>query len=351
MADKEHKKIIIKKVKKGGHGGAHGGSWKVAYADFVTAMMAFFLVMWLVNSLPQEKRKQVSEYFQSFSLLDNGGKPNLIPATDLSQIPQPVNPPSVVPPLSESPAGPAKEKTEAEETAEALQKAIETKAPDLKEQIIVKTEADKVIIEVADSAKGKPLFALGKSDLTPDGARALSAVAPLLKAAGKGDLTIEGHTDARMYPGERFTNWELSTDRASTARRELEKDGMSPEAVGQVAGYAATRPYVPADPLDPMNRRIRLVLTVKKPQEPAKAGETTPEAPKPGDTAAKPAPAPQAPPAPVIEAIPREKREILDQQIERLYDESIKSNQGKSAQDNAGQGKSGQDKGNQEGTR
>jgi chemotaxis protein MotB len=322
MADKEHnKKIIIKKVKKGGHGGAHGGSWKVAYADFVTAMMAFFLVMWLVNSLPQEKRKQISQYFQSFSLLDTGGRPNLIPATDLSQIQPPENPPSVVEPLSESPASPAKEKTEAEKTAEAVEKAIKAQAPDLKEQIIVKTEANKVIIEVADSAKGKPLFALGKSDLTPDGLRAMDTVAPLLKGAGKGDLAIEGHTDAHTYPGERFTNWELSTDRASTARRQLEKDGVDPDVVGQVAGYAATRPYVPGNPYDPMNRRIRLVLTVQKPQEPAKAGEGALEASKADEKAAKPAP------APVVEPIPKEKREILDQQIERLYDESIKGNQ------------------------
>ncbi|MBV5324385.1 MAG: hypothetical protein J0626_03450, partial [Rhodospirillaceae bacterium] len=91
-----------KKVKKGGHGGAHGGSWKVAYADFVTAMMAFFLVMWLVNSLPKEKKVEISKYFQSYSLLE-GSPPGLIPAADLSQIAQEQNPPNIVEPISAPP--------------------------------------------------------------------------------------------------------------------------------------------------------------------------------------------------------------------------------------------------------
>src|SRR5512147_2781562 len=143
MSKKTAKPIIIKRVKKGGHGGHHGGSWKVAYADFVTAMMAFFLVMWLVNSLPKEKRQEIAQYFQSFSLLDTGGRPNLIPGVDLSQVQQENNPPAVVQPISESPAGAAKEKSEAEKLAEAVEEAIKTKTPDLKEQVIVKTEADK----------------------------------------------------------------------------------------------------------------------------------------------------------------------------------------------------------------
>jgi len=333
MADKEHKKIIIKKVKKGGHGGHHGGSWKVAYADFVTAMMAFFLVMWLVNSLPKEKREQVAQYFQSFSLFDNGGQPGLIPATDISQIQQENNPLAIVQPISESPAGAAKEKTEAEKMAEALKEAVEAKTPDLKQQITVKTEADKVIFELAEDAKGKPLFALGKSDLTPDARRVLEAVAPKLAQAGKGSLSIEGHTDAYTYAGERFTNWELSTERAAGARRVLDKAGVPAEAVGMVAGFAATRPMVPDNVYDPKNRRIKLVLDVpntKKSPEPGAQGQAgpgagggSPEAKAkkgPGNMFVEPA----APPPPPESPIPQDKREILDQQIERLYDEQIK---------------------------
>ncbi|MBI4805409.1 MAG: OmpA family protein [Desulfovibrio sp.] len=324
MADKEHKKIIIKKVKKGGHGGAHGGSWKVAYADFVTAMMAFFLVMWLVNSVTVEKREQIAQYFQSFSLIDTGGKPNLIPATDLSQITPEQNPMAIVEPISESPSGPAKEKPEEEKAAEAVKEAIEATTPDLKDQIIVKTEAGRLIIEVTEDVKGKPLFALGKSDLTVDAKRALAAVAPQVGKAGKGKLTIEGHTDAYTYAGDRFTNWELSTDRASAARRELEKSGVSSDSVGVVAGYAATRPLVPENPLAPKNRRIRLVVELPPPPEPAKKAEKPAPAAKEKDNIfAKP----KEPPAPPPSPIPQEKREILDQQIERLYDESIKGKQ------------------------
>ncbi|WP_243359859.1 flagellar motor protein MotB [Fundidesulfovibrio terrae] len=327
MADKEHKKVIIKKVKKGGHGGAHGGSWKVAYADFVTAMMAFFLVMWLVNSVTVEKREQIAQYFQSFSLIDTGGRPGLIPATDLSQVAQENNPPNIVEPISENPASPAKEKSEAEKAAEAIKEAIEAKTPDMKDQIIVKTEADKVIVEVTDDAKGKPLFALGKSDLTQDAKRALAAAAPPISKAGKGKLTIEGHTDAYTYAGERFTNWELSTDRASAARRELEKAGVSPDSVGVVAGYAATRPFVPDNVYDPKNRRIRLVMEV--PQPPKEAGSDSGAKAKTAEAKGKPNifDKPQEPPAPPVSPIPKEKREILDQQIERLYDESIKGKQ------------------------
>lgn len=321
MADKEHKKIIIKKVKKGGHGGAHGGSWKVAYADFVTAMMAFFLVMWLVNSLPKEKKVEISKYFQSYSLLD-GGAPGLIPAADLSQIAQEQNPPNIVDPISENPSRPAKDKSEAEKAAEAIKEAIEAKTPDLKDQIIVKTEAGKVIVDVFEDAKGKPLFALGKSDLTVDAKRALAAVAPPFAKAGKGLLTIEGHTDAFTYAGERFTNWELSTERASAARRELERAGVSQESVGQVAGFAATKPMAPLTPFDPKNRRIRLVMEVPQPEQPSKSPDATKgqPLPKPKEAPAPPPPAPDVPMTP-------DKREILDRQIERLYDQSIKEKQ------------------------
>lgn len=322
MADKEHKKIIIKKVKKGGHGGAHGGSWKVAYADFVTAMMAFFLVMWLVNSLPKEKKVEISKYFQSYSLLE-GTPAGLVPTTDLSQIAQEQNPPNIVEPISENPSSPAKEKSEAEKAAEAIKEAIEAKTPDMKDQIIVKTEAGQVIVDVFEDAKGKPLFALGRSDLTPDAKRALAAVAPPFAKAGKGLLTIEGHTDAFTYAGERFTNWELSTERASAARRELERAGVSQDSIGQVAGFAATKPMDAQAPFAPKNRRIRLVMTVPQPVQPSKSPDATK-----GQPPAKAQEAPAAPPAPPPD-IPMspEKREILDQQIERLYDQSIKGKQ------------------------
>ncbi len=328
MADKEHKaKIIIKKVKKGGHGGHHGGSWKVAYADFVTAMMAFFLVMWLVNSLPKEKREQVAKYFQSYSLMDFQGAPGPIPGADLSILNPESNPPSIVAPISQNPAAPAKEPSEAEKLAEEVQKTIDQVASDLKGQVKVRAEADKLIFEIAEAAKGKQLFALGKADLTPDAKRLLDAVAPQLNIPG-GKLTIEGYTDAYTYPGERYTNWELSTERASAARRELERVGVNPNMVGMVAGYAATRPFVPDNPLDPSNRRIRLVVEV--PPKPADAGgkgaaQAQGKGKVPDNMFAKPKDKPViAPPPPPESPIPPEKREMLDREIEKLYDEQTK---------------------------
>ena len=318
MADKEQKgKIIIKKVKKGGHGGAHGGSWKVAYADFVTAMMAFFLVMWLVNSLPQEKRKEISKYFQSFSLFDTGGKPGLVPAQDLSVM-RDENPPPVVEPLSQGPEAPAKQATEAEKLAEGLKKEIETKAPDLKGQVIVKVEGNQTIFELVDDAKGKALFALGKADLTPDAKRVLDAIAPKIAEEGRqgGKVTIEGHTDAYTYAGENFTNWELSTDRASNARREMERAGLGPDMIAQVSGYAATKPYVPDNPYDARNRRIRLVVqTPAKPGENPPAQEAAPQEAAKAKAQAQPEPQPQA---------PADQRELLDQHMDKLYDQQTK---------------------------
>lgn len=336
MADKEHKKIIIKKVKKGGHGGAHGGSWKVAYADFVTAMMAFFLVMWLVNSVTQEKREQIAQYFQSFSLFDNGGKPGLIPSQDLSAANPEVSPPPIQP-IFESPQGPAREASQAELKAEEIKKEIESKTPDLAKQVSVKVVNDQVIFEITEAANGKPLFALGKADLTPDAKRALAAVAPKLVVEGA-KLTIEGHTDAYVYSGDKFTNWELSTDRASAARRELEKSGLPAGELAAVSGFAATKPFVPENVYDPRNRRIRLVLDV--PPKPGEkpggeggeggssgsvqtgAGQTgagqSPPAKAP-DKATKPE-EPPVPPSP----IPKEKREILDQRMDNLYDEQTR---------------------------
>jgi chemotaxis protein MotB len=325
MADKEHKgKVIIKKVKKGGHAAHHGGSWKVAYADFVTAMMAFFLVMWLVNALPQEKREQIAVYFQSFSLFDLSGKPGLIPSQDLSMIRED-NPPPVVQPLNMGPESPVREPSEAEKTAEEIKKEVEAKAPELKEQVSVTVEGDKVFFDLTEDAKGKPLFALGRADLTPDARKVLAAVAPKLNAP-QGKLTVEGHTDAYTYAGERFTNWELSTDRASGARRELERAGTNPAGIVMVAGYAATRPFVPDNPYDTRNRRIRLVLEV-----PPKPGEAKPGPAKTGSQAGAKAqdnlfgkPQQVAPPPPPPSPIPTEKRDLLDRQMDRLYDEQTK---------------------------
>ena len=305
-------------------------------------MMAFFLVMWLVNSVTQEKKEQIAVYFQSFSLFDNGGKPGLIPSQDLSTL----NPEAIPPPIAaitESPQGPAKEVSVAEMKAEEIKKEIEAKTPDLKGQVSVRAEADKVIFDLTEDAKGKPLFALGRAELTADAKRVLAAVSPKLVVEG-GKLTIEGHTDAYVYAGDKFTNWELSTERASAARRELEKAGLPQSELAGVAGYAATKPFVPENLYDPKNRRIRLVLeTPPKPDQAPQAaangsgqangagqgakgqpGQVQTSRPGGGGAVKGKVDAKPEEPAPPVSPIPSEKRDMLDQRMEKLYDDQTK---------------------------
>lgn len=273
--------IIIKKVKKG-HAGAHGGAWKVAYADFVTAMMAFFLLMWLLNMTSDEKKIKLALYFQEFSIFEKGGAP-----VETS----PVGEPSVIPPIlnkqtmgqenknkvsgDESGEGSASKNTPPEEkTAEEaidnsiymdkeqlkteLTAIIEKRLNELKDQVIVETFDKGVRVQLIDK-QGNPLFAVGSSQPTPEAKKALRVLADSLKDLPN-RIAIEGHTDSLAYAGSHYTNWELSTDRASAARKELEAAGLDANRLVKVAGYAATNPLVKDKPEDPRNRRISILI-------------------------------------------------------------------------------------------
>lgn len=277
--------IIIKKVKKG-HAGAHGGAWKVAYADFVTAMMAFFLLMWLLNMTSDEKKIKLALYFQEFSIFEKGGAP-----VETS----PVGEPSVIPPIlnkqttgqesknkvsgdeageaSSNKTPPPEEKTAEEATDNnvymdkeqlktELTAVIEKRLNELKDQVIVETFDKGVRIQLIDK-QGNPLFAVGSAQPTPEAKKALRVLAESLKDLPN-RVAIEGHTDSLAYAGSHYTNWELSTDRASAARKELEAAGLSPDRLVKVAGYAATIPLVKDKPDDPRNRRISILIFDKK---------------------------------------------------------------------------------------
>lgn len=302
--------IIIKRVKKVA-AGAHGGSWKVAYADLVTAMMAFFLLMWLLNMTPQQKKEELAAYFNDFSLFSNPG-PSAVTVTTGGLGP----PGAVVGSQSERPdvaidrggkeptGGKGGEGLNAGEAkAKALQKQIETQlaqtVPELAGQVAVTRDKDKVRVEIMDKAE-KPLFDLGGITPTPEARRILAAVTAAIR---KDDIkvAIEGHTDAYRYSGS-YTNWDLSTGRALAARRLMVQDGLSPDNVAQVTGYADTRPYVADKPYDPRNRRISLLL-FRPPQpgeQPADDGRTEKAKPKPPPTVG----------------------EELERQIDKLYDKS-----------------------------
>lgn len=242
--EKEATKIIIKKIRKGGHGGHHGGSWKVAYADFVTAMMAFFLLMWLISAASPKQKEHLAGYFKEFSLFDYKGVSDAPGRSDQ------------IPPEHQS-ATVGDSKTD-EEIADMLSRHLESTLEELKDQIIVEIFDQGVRIE-ATYKEGKPLFDSGSSSPTPIGQKILSEIGAGIKDL-RNNIAIEGHTDAVNFSGDNYTNWELSTDRASTARRILNQSGVDPGRIERVSGFASARPLNKTDPYDPKNRRISILV-------------------------------------------------------------------------------------------
>ena len=269
--------IIIKK--KVSHGGHHGGAWKVAYADFVTAMMALFIVLWLMNSSKQIQ-EAVGGYFK-----DPTGTAKQVGSDQVGAADNFV--------LS---------KDNMEELKEQLQKSIKEvpKFDKLKNHIDMTVTNEGLRIELTESATGT-FFDSGSPKISDDGGALLTMLAQELgKLPNK--LAIEGHTDSKPYAeGSNYGNWELSSDRANAARRLMQRNGIGENQVTQVRGFADQRLRDKADPMDPANRRISLIVQyldkknttltteikpggaklvdVKPPDEPAKTTEK-PEAKK-----------------------------------------------------------------------
>ena len=270
----ENKTIIIKKINKVA-GGAHGGSWKVAYADFVTAMMAFFLLMWLINMTPQEKKEQLAGYFKEFSLFDKGGKRPIFMEEAGQPIPVKIEKGADTKPLP--PVEASDVERAQEEMAAGLRKSIEEKLADIKDQVLVDNFEGGVRVQIIHK-DGHPIFEKGSFSFTPEGQRALAAVAEHIKDLPN-RFAVEGHTDSLGYSDSRYTNWELSTARASSARLLLEHFGVPTNRLVRVAGYASTQPLIKGNPDDPRNRRISiLVYRDDKATGPAPAGPPPPPA-------------------------------------------------------------------------
>ena len=248
----KQKNVVIRQVKKKVDGGHHGGSWKVAYADFVTGMMAFFLMMWLLSltASDPEKRAQMAAYFKDFSIFDKGSA-SVMDSSGAGD--------SLI--LDhESKKDDEKEISEIspEELHAKLREEIQSKLEGLEDQVIIEVFPDGVRVQLVDKA-GQPLFPLGVSSLTPLGRKMIEAVASSIKDLPN-KIVIEGHTDALSYSTSKYTNWELSTERASAARKELEVAGIHPDHLAMVAGYAATSPLIKDNPNDPRNRRISIII-------------------------------------------------------------------------------------------
>ena len=277
--------IIFKKViKKGGHG-HHGGAWKIAYADFVTAMMAFFLLMWLLGSTDEPTKKGISDYFQNpYSIAvtaageSAGDRTHIIQAggADLKsvdngqvQMGQDTPPPADV---SEIPPEELEKIAEEKERKmlEAVQEMIETLLdgnPELKEvrdQIKMEITPEGLKIQIVDS-QNRPMFKLASSSIESYAQVILKELAPAINGLPN-KISINGHTDALPFPNNKsgYSNWELSSDRANVARRQLLAGGIAEEKFVRVVGLAASIPYNEKNPSDPMNRRISIVVMNKK---------------------------------------------------------------------------------------
>ncbi|MEY4757100.1 MAG: hypothetical protein RJA34_1998 [Pseudomonadota bacterium] len=305
--------IIVKKVKKGGHS-AHGGAWKIAYADFVTAMMAFFLLMWLLGSTSEGDKKGLSDYFSaplkvamaggsgagaSNSILTGGGK-------DLSRS------------TGQTPSGSGEDPMARKMAADQLREAVKAevakqdakklralsdkissiisnspKLADYKSQIRLETTPDGLQIQIVDE-QNRPMFDSGSALVKPYMREILRAIGAALNDV-ENKISLDGHTDRASFGnGDRgYSNWELSADRANSSRRELVAAGMPDDKLARVTGLASSNLLDPQNPLSPTNRRISIIVMTREAEERMLGGprtvtaiETTP--PEAADTASKP---------------------------------------------------------------
>jgi chemotaxis protein MotB len=272
--------IIVKRIKKvaGGH---HGGAWKIAFADFATAMMAFFLVMWLMTVATPEQKKLISGYFQDpvgFSesasphVIDLGGTPTPSPDRTLNDEPQD----------EQTPAEDAQadvDKLQAESIAEEVERErlelllqeLQTKVEEnpqlqnFKDQILFEITQDGLRIQIMD-AENRPMFASGSARLQPYFEDILLAMTETISAVPN-KISVSGHTDAQPFVGRGgYGNWELSADRANAARRVLIAGGYDDGQVARVVGYASSALFDRDEPLNPINRRIDIVVLTRKAQ-------------------------------------------------------------------------------------
>jgi chemotaxis protein MotB len=252
----DHSKILIRRRNKKSHGAHHSGSWKVAYADFVTAMMAFFLLLWLLSMVVPERRIAVSEYFSNFSLLKDqsqqSGTSILDKSVGVLEIGKGRSP------EKESLRMSTEKKATPQELAKMMRTAIEDKLQAMKNQVLIDTTMEGLRIQIVDN-EGSEVFRLGSDEPTEKAIQIMRLVSENIREKPN-RIVIEGHTDSAPFKTAQKTNWELSTSRASAARRELENNGVDPGRIARVVGYADQELLVRENPKDARNRRISIIL-------------------------------------------------------------------------------------------
>ena len=275
--------IIVKKIKKGGHG-AHGGAWKIAYADFVTAMMAFFLLMWLLGSTTDGDKKGLQDYFQSplkvalmgggsgsgdsSSVIKGGGQDinrsgGQVKRGDIEAERKTYQ-------LQALKANQAQAEKQRLEGLRERVKEVVSASPQLaafKSQIRLDMTRDGLRIQIVDE-QNRPMFDSGLDQVKPYMRDILRAIGSVLTEVPN-KLTLEGHTDALPFSGGvgGYSNWELSSDRANASRRELIAGGLKDDRVLRVQGLSASVPFDKRDPRNPVNRRISIIVMTREAEE------------------------------------------------------------------------------------
>ncbi len=291
-AGKDEKKlapIIVKKIKKAG--GHHGGAWKVAYADFVTAMMAFFLLLWLLNVTTDEQRNAISNYFDpthpkvSEAVSGAGGVMGGLSMSPQGAMATTVQTISTIPTTSVNSRSSQKQaattkssvnKSTLEKAKEILRKEEEKRFKEAQQQIKQAIESDPELKELAKNlimdmtpeglriqvvdSEGKPMFASGSAEMFPYTQKLMDKVAKIITKLPN-EVSIRGHTDSVPYGQDaKYTNWELSSDRANSSRRVLLAAGVPLPRINNVVGKADTDHLDVKDPASPRNRRISIIL-------------------------------------------------------------------------------------------
>lgn len=277
--------VIIKRVKKAAHG-HHGGAWKIAYADFVTAMMAFFLLMWLLNAVTEEQLQGISDYFAPAAIsksqsgaggmlggqtIGEGAMVTTLTSPSMSvNLPPPTigsggddfRDPADLSEQTLDQAIEAREEAEFEAAEEAIRQAIQ-EVPDLaelSENILVDNTPEGLRIQLVDQ-EGLAMFPSGSANMFEHTQRLMDLIARAIKQLPGKQLSITGHTDATRFANEAsYGNWELSADRALASRRALIRNGVPEGQIVRVAGRADLDPLFPDTPNDPRNRRLSIVV-------------------------------------------------------------------------------------------
>jgi chemotaxis protein MotB len=253
------KVIIVKKIKKGGHG-HHGGSWKVAYADFVTAMMAFFMVMWILG-MDEQTKQAIEGYFSSPVGYKKGYSSGSSPLASGSS-------PAAVKRESIQMAIRQLQSKRFEAVQAHLRGSMDSIAAlgKLKAKVEITVTRNGLRIELIEDEKGDTFFPISSAVLTEQGRITLATIAAELTGL-ENPVVIEGHTDAARYASPGYSNWDLSADRANAARRILEESGLDASRISEVTGLADRQLRYPAEPLNPSNRRISILLPFLEPPD------------------------------------------------------------------------------------